>query len=153
MQAEDGTFFGSKPMMALFVFFVGCATLTASSIPVMVFLLYVLAADFYDILRERIDELREIGFKSSDPKSVLIGITDWKRKHFLLTQFVSRINSNFGLVTLLVTIRGFVYIIVNSYNMVVFESNKIQGFNRQQDVSFDFVIYPWTGLVLELFYL
>jgi len=155
MQAEDGSFFSSEPIMALFAFFIGCAALTASFIPVMVFLLYVLAADFYNILRERIDELREIGLKSSDPKLVLIGITDWKRKHLLLTQFVGRINSNFGLITLLVTFRGFVYIIVNSYNMVVFESTRrnIPGSNRLQDVSFDVVIYPWTGIVLELFYL
>lgn len=151
MQAEDGSFFGSRPIMALFIFFISCATLAASCIPVIVSMLIVLAADFFNILNERIDKLRAIGLASSDPKSILIGINDWKRKHLLLTQFVGRINASFGIVTLLVTVRGFVYIIVNSYNMVVFESNK--GNSRQQEVSFDVKIYPWTGIVLELFYL
>ena len=155
MQAEDGSFFGSKLRMALFMFFLSCATLAASCIPVMVSMLIVLAADFFNILDERIDNVRAIGLASTDPKSILIGINYWKRKHLLLTQFVGRINSSFGIVTLLVTIRGFVYIIVNSYNMVVFESNKGSNpYGRQQaEVSFDVKIYPWTGIVLELFYL
>jgi len=152
MQAEDGSFFGSRLGMALFVFFMSCATLAASCIPVMVSMLIVLAADFFNILNDRIDQLRAIGLASSEPKSILIGINDWKRKHLLLTQFIGRINSSFGIVTLLVTVRGFVYIIVNSYNMVVFESSKEN--NRQSaNVSFDVKIYPWTGIVLELFYL
>ena len=148
MQAEDGSFFGSKLRMALFMFFLSCATLAASCIPVMVSMLIVLAADFFNILDERIDNVRAIGLASTDPKSILIGINDWKRKHLLLTQFVGRINSSFGIVTLLVTIRGFVYIIVNSYNMVVFESNEEN--KRQQGrlysyITFDVMIYPWTG--------
>ncbi len=155
MQAEDGSFFGSRLGMALFVFFMSCATLAASCIPVMVSMLIVLAADFFNILNDRIDQLRAIGLASSEPKSILIGINDWKRKHLLLTQFVGRINSSFGIITLLVTIRGFLYIIVNSYNMVVFETNKGNNPNSRQlvDVSFDVKIYPWTGIVLELFYL
>jgi len=152
MQAEDGSFFASRPIMNLFIFLVGCAALTTSFISVMVSLLFVLAADLYKNLSERIDELRMIGLKSSDPKLVVIGINDWKRKHLLLTQFVDRINSTFGLVTLLVIARGFVYILVNTYNMVVFESNMGNN-HRQQDDSFDVKIYPWFGIVLELFYL
>jgi len=67
MQAEDGSFFGSRPIMALFMFLISCATLAASCIPVMVSMLVVLAADFFNILNELIDKLRSIGLAPTDP--------------------------------------------------------------------------------------
>jgi len=69
----------------------------------------------------------------------------------LLAQFVGRVNSSFEFVILLVTIRSFVNITVNSYNMVVFKAKREN--NLEQDATFHVRIYPWTGIVLELFYL
>ena len=148
MRADSGTFFKNYFVFGVYVFMSCLATLPSMCVCVLVQVLVVLTASLFNILSLRIVELKEMSCSSHHTSEfeneALIGLNDWKMKHWMLTQLVDRINECFGLVTLLAMMRGFISIMVSSYNMVIFDSNQN---------GLDIKIYSWASIVLETFYL
>ena len=124
------------------------STLPSMTVCVLVQVLVVLAGSFFDILSHRICELKESSAKSQDSDAeILIGLNDWKRKHLRVTQMVERLNECFGLVTLLVIMRGLISIMVSSYNVMIFNSSK------NTDSGEGVKIYAYVSIALETFYI
>ena len=113
-------------------------------IVVLVQVLIVLTASLFNSLSLEIDELKYLSSKTLDLHQALIGLDDLKRKHFVLCRLVDRINQCFGLVTLLAMLRGFISIMVGSYNLVIFDSIRN---------GLDIKIYSWATIAFETFYL
>lgn len=140
-------FFGdNKYLMLGFAFMNCCASLASMLVPVLTYAVIVFAALLFSLLSDLITDLANIGTRSLDPIPALDAVNEWKRLHFLVTKLVDRINKTLGMVTLLVMVRGFVNIMVNSYNMAAMDNTQ-----REED-KWGLKIFNWGGMSLEVLY-
>jgi len=140
-------FFGNKYLMLGFVVINSWAAFVPLLVPVVVFACIILAALLFSFLDELITDITNSGSRSTDPTSALNDLNEWKRLHFLVTRFVDRVNKVLGMITLLVMVRGFVNIMVNSYNMAAMANTK-----KDED-QWGPEIFHCSGIFLECFYI
>lgn len=124
----------------------GCASFVSLLVPVVVYSCIILAALLFSFLDDLITSIAISGSRSLDPAPALDALNEWKRLHFLVTRFVDRINRILGMVTLLVMIRGFVNIMVNSYNMAAMDNT------QKEEDKWGLKMFNWGGMFLEFMY-
>ncbi len=146
--ADMGGFFYNQAFMGFYLVMNNMAVLASICIPILVFAMIFIIGAIFGVLNREVSELREEYFASMDSKRLLIALNEWKRKHLVAAKLVDKINTCFGIIILLVVLRGFVFIIVNSYNMVTSGVSK-----KKEGTGLDVTIFPWVGIVLEVFYL
>lgn len=152
--ADVGGFFYNPFLMGVFLLMNNMAVLASICIPILVFAMIFIIGAIFGVLNREVSELREEYFASMDSKRLLIALNEWKRKHLVAAKLVDKINSCFGIIILLVILRGFVFIIVNSYNMVTSGvSNNKKKDGAINGAGLDVTIFPWVGIILEVFYL
>lgn len=143
--ADRGGFFINQFAMVIFILMNFLAVMTSACIPTFVFCMIIIAGGILDILDRELDVLRQEYLESKDSKRLLIALNEWKRKHLISAGLISRINNLFGFIILLVILRGCVFIIINSYNILTTGVTKIG--------EIGVAIFPWVGIILEVLYL